>query len=208
MDTSQYWPFAHEYSIWNATVTALQFWMVDLKPHILSNAIDWVYTAFFYSDFTQQMQNLPDETLFSHFVTTLNNASETDLAWEDEGYKSGSESFNILTSLSRAPRVYHVSTMEDLPFDPANFGWLQTTSVQHEENSPWRYRHHSFTCCHLVFTSSDDESPIRLQHSSTDASSLDCRSADLSSPHHHKQHNYHALTQNTKQFDTDFDNVA
>ena len=27
MDAPQYWPFAQEYSIWNATVAALQFWM-------------------------------------------------------------------------------------------------------------------------------------------------------------------------------------
>ena len=40
MDTSQYWPFAYKYSIWNATVTAQQFWIADLQPHILSNAID------------------------------------------------------------------------------------------------------------------------------------------------------------------------
>ena len=31
MDTIDYWPFAQEYSIWNAAVTALQFWMVDLN---------------------------------------------------------------------------------------------------------------------------------------------------------------------------------
>ena len=55
MDASQYWPFAHEYSIWNATVAALQFWMADLEPHVLSHAIDQVYAAFFYSDFTQQI---------------------------------------------------------------------------------------------------------------------------------------------------------
>ena len=30
-----YWPFAWEYSIWNATVTALQFWIADLPEEIL-----------------------------------------------------------------------------------------------------------------------------------------------------------------------------
>ena len=90
MDAPKYWPLACEFSTWNATVTALQFWMADLKPHILSNATDQVYAAFFYSDFTQQMQNLPEETHFSHFLTTLNNAFETELAQEDEGYESWS----------------------------------------------------------------------------------------------------------------------
>ena len=208
LDTSQYWPFACEYSIWNAAVTALQFWMADLKPHILSNTTDQVCAAFFYGDLTQQMQNLPEETFFGHSVNTLNNAFETELAQEDEGYESGSESFNIPTPLSRAPRVYHVSMMEDLSFNPANFGQSPTTPEQHEENSPHRYRHCSFTCHQLVFTSSDDESPMRHQPSSTNASSPAQRRAALSSPENHKQHHYHTPTQNTEQFYTNFDNVG
>ena len=40
MDATHYWPFEQEYAIWNATVTALQFWILDLKPHILSYAIE------------------------------------------------------------------------------------------------------------------------------------------------------------------------
>ena len=39
MDASQYWSFAREYSMWNAAVTALQLWMADHEPHILSYAI-------------------------------------------------------------------------------------------------------------------------------------------------------------------------
>ena len=55
MDATHYWPFAPEYSIWNATVTALQYWRADHEPYILSNAIEWVYIAFLYSDSTQQL---------------------------------------------------------------------------------------------------------------------------------------------------------
>ena len=146
MDATQYLAFACEYSIWNAAVTALQFWIADLEPHNLSNAIDRVYAAFFYSDFTQQIQNLPEEILFSHFVTTLNDAFETELAQDDEGCESGSESFNIPTSLSRALRIYHVSTKEVFSFNPENFGQSPTTPEQHEETSPHSYRRHSFTC--------------------------------------------------------------
>ena len=101
MDALQYWPFAHEYSIWNATVRALQFWMADLEPHIFSNARDWVHTAFFYSDTTQQIHNIPEKILFGHFVTTLNATFETDLAQEDEGYESGSVSINSHMPLHR-----------------------------------------------------------------------------------------------------------
>ena len=45
MDATDYWPFAHEYSIWKATVAALWFWTEDLDPQMLSNAIKRVYTA-------------------------------------------------------------------------------------------------------------------------------------------------------------------
>ena len=92
--------------------------------------------AFFYGDCTQQMQSLPEETLFGHFVTTLNNAFETELAQEDEGYESGGESLNIPTPLSRAPRVYHVSSIEELSFDPANFDQSPPTPEYHEGHSP------------------------------------------------------------------------
>ena len=43
MDITHYWPFAREYSIWNAAVAAvaaLQFWMADLETQNLSNAIE------------------------------------------------------------------------------------------------------------------------------------------------------------------------
>ena len=156
MDTSQNWTFAHEYSIWNAALTALQFWTADLELHVLSNAIEQVY-----SDFTQQMWNIPEEILFGCFVTTLSDIYETEVAQKDEGYESGSESFNIPTTLSRLPRIDHVSTREELSFNPANFGQSPTIPEQHEESSSCRYTHCSFTCHWLVFTSSDDESPVR-----------------------------------------------
>ena len=50
MDATDYWLFAREYSIWNAAVAALQFWMADLDPQTLSNAMEQVYTAFFCSN--------------------------------------------------------------------------------------------------------------------------------------------------------------
>ena len=96
-------------------------------------------------------------------------------------------------SLSRALRVYHVSTMEELSFNPANFGQSPTTSEHHEEHSPQGYRCYNLTCCHLVFTSLDDESPVRADHSS---------------PKHPNQHHHHTSTPSTEQFSSNFDNVA
>ena len=40
IDTTNYWSFARQYSIWNAAVAALQFWMADLEPENLNNAIE------------------------------------------------------------------------------------------------------------------------------------------------------------------------
>ena len=51
--------------------------------------------AFFYSDYTQQLWHLPEETLFSHFMTTLNDTFSTELTQEDKGYESVNESFNV-----------------------------------------------------------------------------------------------------------------
>ena len=162
--TLQYWPFAQEYSIWNAAVAALQFWTEDLKPHVLSHAIYWVYAAFFYSDHTQQIRNLPEEILFSHFVTTLNDAFEIELAQEDEGYESGSENFHIPTHSAEpwestmSPQwMSYPSIWQTL----VNHLPLQSTSA---ESSPHKYRSHNLTChCWLVFTNLDDESPNEIQ---------------------------------------------
>ena len=46
MNATDYWPLAREYSIWNTTVAALQFWTADLKVHVLSSATEQVYNAF------------------------------------------------------------------------------------------------------------------------------------------------------------------
>ena len=87
MDVTDYWPFAREYSTWNMAVAALQFWMADFNTPMLSNAIEWVYTAFFYSYSAQHRCYKSEEILFGHFATTLNNAFEWELALEDGGYK-------------------------------------------------------------------------------------------------------------------------
>ena len=179
MDATHYWPFAWEYSIWNATATALQFWTADLESHILSNAIEWVYTAFFHSNSTQQLQNLPEEAIFSCFMTILNNTFEIEHAQEDKGYESGSQSLNIPTPLRRVPQIYHLSMSENLSFNPIT---PLMTAKQYPVHSPRKFR-----CCspvqhHLVFSSSDKESPVRpsdscLQHSSTPDRSPVCRGA-------------------------------
>ena len=103
MDATHHWPFAREYSIWNATVTALQFWMADLEPQTS----------------VMQLRNISEEVLFSHFVTALNDTFEQELSLEDKGYDRGSGSLNIPSLLHRTPHLYCISTGENLSFRSA-----------------------------------------------------------------------------------------
>ena len=114
MNATNYWPMAREYLVWNTAVAVLQFWTPDLEAHTLSNAIEEVYKAFFYAASTHMLHQLPDEILFSCFVTTLNAAFEQKLALEDEGYENGSENFNIPTPLRRTSKIDHMSSVRTL----------------------------------------------------------------------------------------------
>ena len=67
---------AREYLVWNVAIAALQFWTADLNTHTLSNNIEEVYSAFFYTPSAHTLHQQPDEILFSHFMTTLNVAFE------------------------------------------------------------------------------------------------------------------------------------
>ena len=109
---------AREYSVWNATVAALQFWTADLEAHVLSSVIEEVYRAFFYSTSTHILCQQSDEILFSCFMTTLNATFESKLALEDKGYNSSSENFNIPTPLWRTSKIHHISSIENTSFDP------------------------------------------------------------------------------------------
>ena len=77
-----------------------------------------------------------------------------------------------------------------------------TTAEEHPEHSPWRFRTHSPVCCHLVFTSSDEESPIRtsdpyLWHPSIpDSSPLHGR-AEPPLPVQHHMNYHHTSTPST-----------
>ena len=104
MDPVNYWPMAREYSMWNTTTAALQFWTADLNTHVLSSTIEQVSNAFFYSTSTYMLHQQSDEVLFGCFVTTLNSTFESKLTLEDGGYDSGSKNFNIPTPLEEPPR--------------------------------------------------------------------------------------------------------
>ena len=123
-------------------------------------------------------------------MTTLNDAFEVELAQKDGSYKGGSKNFCIPTPLCRAPRVYHVSMVDDFSFNLTNFGQSPAPPEQHAELSPHRHRCCNPTCHHLVFTSSDDDRSMRSSEWHSPPSSANVRSptpreADVSSSVHH-----------------------
>ena len=119
MNTADYWPLAKEYSIWNAAVATLQFWTADLEAHVLSSTTEQVYNAFFYTTSRHLLCQQSEEVLSGHFMTKHNAAFESKLTFEDEGYENRSENFNIPTPLRHTPRPHHVSTDDNIFFDPS-----------------------------------------------------------------------------------------
>ena len=148
MDPINYWPMAREYSIWNTTVAALQFWTADPKAHVISSIIEQVYNTFCYSTSTHLLCQQSDEILFSHFMTTLNATFESKLVLEDGGYKSGSENFNIPTPLRRTSKIHHVSSVKNSSFDPDPVTPCSTST---------RESHCRPVCRWLTYSSSEDD---------------------------------------------------
>ena len=105
MNTTDYWPMARKYSIWNAAIASLQFWAEDLDPVTLGKATEHVYTTFFYSPSSHTLHQQSDEILFGHFVIALNAAFDQQLSLADEGYKSGSDTIDLPTPLRKTPCI-------------------------------------------------------------------------------------------------------
>ena len=156
-----FWPLAREYSIWNAAVATLQFWTGDLEPNILSSSTECIYTAFFYTTFMHLHCNQPEKVLFSHFVTMLNDAFKRELALADEEYESGSETSNLPTPLQRTSRIHHISSDENISFDPST----PCTTATSQSNCKTVYHH-------LSFSSSGDEDISSVHSSSQTSTSL------------------------------------
>ena len=124
--------------VWNAAIAALQFWTTDLNAHTLSNAIEEVYSAFFYTASAHTLHHQPDKILCC-FMTTLNVDFEGKLPLEDAGYDRGSENLNKPTALIRTSKIHHVSSVNNASFDP-------------DPVTP----HLKLVCSWLTFSSSND----------------------------------------------------
>ena len=84
-------------------------------------------------------------------MTILNDASEWELALEDEGYDSGNESLNIPNPLHRTSHLCHISAGQNLSFGPA-------TPITHQAYSPQWPSNLNAICQHLRFANDDDSS--------------------------------------------------
>ena len=135
-------------------------------------------------------------------MTTLNDTFEKELTQEDEGYESGNKSLNIPTPLRRASQIYHVSTSKNSSFNPTT---PLTTAEQCPVHSPQRFRCHRPVCCHLMFSSSEEESPVRtsdpcIQHSSISDSNPFHGEAEPPLPGQHHMNYHHISTPSTDEF--------
>ena len=120
METADYWPMAHEYTIWNATIVSLQFWAEDLDPVTLGIASECVYTTFFWTPTSHTLCQLPEDVLFGCFVIALNAAFTQQLSLADESYESGSDTTDLPTLLWKTPHILHVSSMDHASFNPVS----------------------------------------------------------------------------------------
>ena len=121
-------------------------WTADLKAHVLNRTIEEVSNAFLYTTSTHLLCQQSEEVLFGCFMTALNAAFESKIALEDEGYKSSSENFNIPTPLRCTPRIHHVSSGDNISFDPTTPHSMGTSQSCHKPVQCW-----------LSFSSSDFE---------------------------------------------------
>ena len=107
-----------EYSIWNAAIASLQFWMEDLDPVTLGRATEHVYTTFFYLPASQTLHQQSNEILFGCFVIALNAAFDQQLSIADEGYESDSNTIDLPTPFRKTPFIHHISSLEHTSFNP------------------------------------------------------------------------------------------
>ena len=90
-----------------------------------------------------------------------------------------------------APCLYHISTSENLSFNPAT----PLNAVDpHPAHSLWRLRSHSSVCHHLTFSSFNEESPVRIN---TPKSSLFHGRVEPASLVLHQKNYHHTFTPDT-----------
>ena len=156
METAEYWPMAHEYAIWNAAITSLQFWTEDLDLITLGIASECIYTTFFWTPTSHTLCQLYEDVLFGCFVIAVNAAFTQQLSLADEGYESGSDTVDLCTPLRKTPCIYHMSSMRHASFNPAHTAPHSTVTITpcSSPQTPTRPVH-----CHISFNSDSNQDP-------------------------------------------------
>ena len=154
METAEYWPMAHKYAIWNATIASLQFWAEDLDLITLGIASECFYTTFFWTPTSHTLCQLSKDVLFGCFA--LNAAFTQQLSLADEGYKSGSNTADLPTPLWKPPHIHHMSSLEHASFNPEHTTPHRTATLMPSRcpKMPTRPVH----CC-LSFNSDSNQDP-------------------------------------------------
>ena len=153
METTEYWPMAWEYSIWNAAIASLQFWTEDLNPVTLGIATECIYTTFFWISTSHTLCQQSEETLFGCFVIALNAAFIQQLSVADEGYESDSDTVDLPTPLQKSPHIHHISSIEHASFNPVHTTPHNTVTMTPHSSPQTPTR----PVCHCLSFSSDTD---------------------------------------------------
>ena len=131
-------------------------WAEDLDPITLGIASKRVYTAFFWTPTSHTLHQLSEDVLFGCFVIALNAAFTQQLSLADEGYKSGSDTVDLPTPLSKTPCIHHMSSMEHTSFKPVHTAPHYTVTITPHSSPETSTRpvHHC-----LSFSSNSDQDP-------------------------------------------------
>ena len=118
MDATDYWPFARRYSIWNATVTTLQFWdgiYWSVNAHqchlngLHSLLLQWVCPASEIHIRRNIIWSLCDHLKWCFWIGTCLRRRIWQWEWK----------LKYSHSSTPSTMTYHVSTQENLSFGPA-----------------------------------------------------------------------------------------
>ena len=96
------------------------FGHTTLDPVTLGITSEHVYTTFFWTPTSHTLCQLPEDVLFGWFVLALNAAFTQQLSLADKGYKSGSDTNDLPTSLQKTPCILHVSSMHHASLNPVS----------------------------------------------------------------------------------------
>ena len=151
---------------------SLQFWTEDLAPVALGEASEHVYQYFFWTPVSHTLRQLPEETLFGHFVLALNAAFMQQLSSQDEGYESGSNE-DVPTPLRTTPHIQHISSLEHASFKPAHSTPHRPVTCIPTQSPGKPVR------CHLSFNNDSMDTPNSSSSSSPAPSDLEGEEEDF-----------------------------